>query len=291
MPWIIYDPDDETYLSEELYGKGATDDLSDGLWQKDEKHATRFDTEQEALKAIEEIDVEDILLQIVPLWRDTPLPASSKRWEDMTFAEKMAQIEDDADTVHAARVQRAMVASPRRRKPIDPTRLQREVPPMTTGRLTSSKPAVQYIRRSPTPMRDPLYPIHGSASDMLLSASFQKQLVAICKDLPPILMAKAPPELTAAEITRQRVQTLENISYANRYEVGIDLALGVDYSAIEMRVFHQLKKRSNDGREEEEEFRLLYGDFLRGLGDEARAELPDGEGVQGDGGPSGGGDR
>lgn len=285
MPWILYDPDDDTYLSQEMHGKGEDDDLSDGLWQREEKYATEFDTEQEALKVIEEIDVEDILLQIVPMWRSIPrAEQGKKRWEDMTILERMQQIEEDAEVTAAERVQRMMLKSRRMRKPIDPVNLRVAPPVMTTGRLTSSVPELQHLRR-PRPI-DPIYfpLIQGSASDMVACAGVQKALKEMCKGMPLVLMAKAPPELTAEERERQKALEIDNIAYSDRVDDHVNgLALAFDYADLELRTLAVLKERTN-GREEEG-FRLLYGMF--GDGGEARPELPGDEGVPG----GGGGDR
>lgn len=102
MPWVVFDPVENDYLCEEQRGEGGE------LWDPDIEKATQYETAEKARAVFEEIDVEKCLPHIHPLYveqRGSP----RKRWEDMTFAEKMAKVDDDFHTAVADRVERRLV--------------------------------------------------------------------------------------------------------------------------------------------------------------------------------------
>lgn len=98
MPWVVYDPKEKDYLCQEQYEQGGE------LWDTDRSKATTFLTEEEAQMAFDDIDVDECLSYVGPLWIEPPEPPR-KRWEDMTFDEKMRQVEEDFEMTVAKRVQ------------------------------------------------------------------------------------------------------------------------------------------------------------------------------------------
>lgn len=101
MPWVVFDPVDRDYLCQEQKDRGGE------LWDPDVRKATRFDTDTQAQAAFDDIDVDDCLPHIHPRFVDLPPPEPPrKRWEEMTFDEKMAQVEEDFTTSIAEKIER-----------------------------------------------------------------------------------------------------------------------------------------------------------------------------------------
>ncbi len=101
MPWYVYDPKDKDYLCEEEFKRGKE------LWQADPRNASTYATYEKAAEAFADIDIEEILPHIRPVWIEDPLVQGPprKKWEEMTFTEKMAQIEEDFENKLAGEMQ------------------------------------------------------------------------------------------------------------------------------------------------------------------------------------------
>jgi hypothetical protein len=275
MPWVVYDPDDGTYLCQEEHGNGAPDDLSDGLWQKDVTKATGFDTFAGAASAFAEIDVEEWLPHIRPIWVERPPPASVRRpWNELTFAEKMEQIEEDFNESIAQRVQRTMMEVTPEVSLLDGAFIDDRPKNVRawseTGRLIGSTPSRQYIPRTkfvdyiglpPAPFSE-----HAKYDGILKKLSEMQ--------LPPVIMPCAPTPLPSHRPLPGDI-------------------LDVDYASLELRTLSQIttdNQRDPHGRKEEEGFQPLHCIVVHACcrGDASRRELPDDQGSAGSGKRAGG---
>ena len=254
MPWVIYDPKDKDYLCVEQ------GDADGELWDTDRAKATRYLTEEEAQWAFDEIDVEEWLTHIGPLYIEDDPPPPKKRWEDMTFAERMAQVDEDFENTVASRVHQKMMA----------VKLETET---VTGRTTSSQPSIQNI---------PLRPGARQLYDQIREMVKDKNIKVVSRIHDEVIV----------EVDDKRPGPVdeERTSYTDliwSLVAGQELPppKPIDYGALEMRVMKnrtfdspmfdlvsEWKKEPHGRQQEEGRIGGVHGD-----GGSPRSELPDGE--------------